>query len=380
MLIKNCNIVYLDKIEKGTIHIEDGKIKEINPINCSDKNIYDANGLYISPGFIDVHIHGAGGFDTMDGSSEAIKGIAKTIVKHGTTAFLPTTMTVSVDDIRKSLKVIKILKENSSDIPHVLGVHLEGPFINPKAIGAQNPKYVLSPSISLYKDLIDKYEDIIISITLAPEIDGATELIQYLSSKDIICSAGHTAATYEEAILGIKQGVSHATHLFNAMTTLNHRNPGVVGAIFDSNITTEVICDGIHIAYPVLRIAFKQKGTDNVLLISDAMMACGMKNGEYSLGGQKVIVNNDEARLENGALAGSVLTIDKAVRNVYKNSNLPLYEIIKMATYNGAKHCKVDTHKGLIKEGFDADLILFDEDINIRKVFILGKEAYSSIN
>lgn len=377
MLLKNCNIIYLNSIEKGSILVENGKIKEINPINYIDKNVIDANGLYVSPGFIDVHIHGAGGCDTMDGTSEAIDIISKTIVQHGTTAFTPTTMTVSVDNIRKSLKVIKKIKEEGSEGAHVLGAHLEGPFVSPKAIGAQNPNYILDPSISTYNDIVKDYEDIIVSITLAPEINGAKELIKYLSAKGVVCSLGHTNATYEEAMDAIECGASHATHLFNAMTPLTHRNPGVIGAIFDSNITTETISDGIHISYPVLRIAYKQKGTDNVLLISDAMMACCMPNGNYSLGGQDVIVNGNEARLKNGALAGSVLTLDKAVKNVYKNSNLPLYEVIKMATYNGAKHCKVENHKGQIKEGFDADLILFDDDINIKKVFILGEEVYS---
>jgi N-acetylglucosamine-6-phosphate deacetylase len=374
MLIKNCNIIYLDRIEKGSILIENGKIKEINPNNCNDKNILDANGLYVAPGFIDVHIHGAGGYDTMDGTSEAINTISKIIVKHGTTSFTPTTMTVSIEEIRKSLNVIKKLKETGTDGANILGVHLEGPFVSPKAIGAQNPKYILPPSISAYKDIVKDYEDIIVSITLAPEVDGAKELIKYASNAGVVCSLGHTSATYEEMIEGIKCGASHSTHLYNAMTPLNHRNPGAVGAVFDSNITTETISDGIHISYPALRIAYNQKGTDNVLLISDAMMACCMPNGEYSLGGQKVIVINEEARLENGALAGSVLTLDKAVKNVYKNSNIPLHEIVKMASFNGAKHCKVDDHKGQIKKGYDADLILFDEDINIKKVFVLGNE------
>ena len=174
----------------------------------------------------------------------------------------------------------------------------------------------------------------------------------------------------------IKWGVCHSTHLYNTMTPLSHRSPGVVGAIFDSDITTETISDGIHISYPSLRIAYKQKGTDNVLLITDAMMACCMPDGEYLLGGQKVTVTAGAARLKSGSLAGSVLTLDKAVNNVYKNSNFPLHEIVKMASYNGAKHCKIDDRKGQIKEGYDADLILFDDDINIKKVFLLGKEVY----
>jgi N-acetylglucosamine-6-phosphate deacetylase len=377
MLIKNCNIIYLNKIENGSILIENGKIKEINPITCSDENILDAHGLYISPGFIDVHIHGAGGFDTMDGTVLAINTIAKTIVKNGTTSFTPTTMTVSIEAIQKSMKAIKQLKEEGTEGAHVLGAHLEGPFINPEAIGAQNPNYLLSPSISSYNEMVRDCEDSVVSITLAPEVDGAKELIKYLSEKGIICSLGHTKATYEEAMEAIKCGACHSTHLYNVMTPLNHRNPGVVGATFDSDITTETISDGIHISYPALRIAYKQKGTDNVLLITDAMMACSMPDGEYSLGGQSVTVANGAARLKNGALAGSTLTLDKAVKNVYKNSNLPLYEIVKMASYNGAKHCKVHDHKGQIKEGYDADLILFDDDININKVFILGKEVFS---
>ena len=377
MLIRNCNIIYLNKIENGSILIENGKIKEINPITYFDENILDADGLYVSPGFIDVHIHGAGGFDTMDGTTDAINAISKTIVKHGTTSFTPTTMTVSIDAISKSMKVIKNLKEEGSEGAHVLGAHLEGPFISPEAIGAQNQNYILSPSISAYNEMVKDCGDAVVSITLAPEVDGANELIKYLSKKGIICSLGHTNATYEQAMEAIKCGACHSTHLYNAMTPLSHRAPGVVGAIFDSDITTETISDGIHISYPSLRIAYKQKSTDNVLLITDAMMACCMIDGDYSLGCQDVIVTNGAARLKNGSLAGSVLTLDKAVRNVYKNSDLPLHEIVKMASYNGAKHCKVDNHKGQIKEGYDADLILFDDEINIKKVFILGEEIYS---
>ena len=376
MIIKNCNIIYLDKIEKGSILIENGKIKEINPLTYDHEEILDADGLYLSPGFIDVHIHGAGGFDTMDGTIEAINNIAKIIVKHGTTSFTPTTMTVSIDDIHKSMEVIKKLKENGTDGAHVLGAHLEGPFINPEAIGAQNPDYLLPPTISAYTEMVKGCEDAVVSITLAPEVPGAKELIKYISNKGIVCSIGHTKATYKEAMEAIECGVCHSTHLYNAMPPLNHRNPGVVGATFDSDITTETISDGIHISYPALRIAYKQKSTDNVLLITDAMMACSMPDGEYSLGGQEVTVIDGAARLKNGALAGSVLTLDRAVNNVYKNSSLPLHEIVKMASYNGARHCKVHDHKGQIKEGYDADLILFDDNINVKKVFILGKEIH----
>lgn len=283
MLITNCNIIYLDKIEKGSVIIENGKIKKINPSNFTNNEInqiIDAKGLYLSPGFIDAHIHGAGGCDTMDGTIDSINTIAKTIAKHGTTSFVPTTMTVSISDINKSMRVIKLLKEKGSKGAHVLGAHLEGPFINSNAIGAQNPNYILPPSISTYKSMVKDCEDSVISLTLAPELDGSKDLIKYLSNKGIICSLGHTKATYEETIDAIKCGATHSTHLYNAMPSFTHRTPGIVGAIFDSDIKTETISDGIHISYPALRIAYKQKGTDNVLLITDAMMhvACLMES------------------------------------------------------------------------------------------------------
>ena len=377
MLIKNCNIIYLDKIEKGSVLVENGKIKEINPSNVNDTEVIDAEGLYLSPGFIDVHIHGAGGCDTMDGTVESINTIAKTIVQHGTTSFTPTTMTVAAEDIRKSMEVIKKLKEEGTEGANVLGAHLEGPFISPKAIGAQNPNFLLAPSVENYNKIVGDYGDAVVSITMAPEVEGAKELIKYLSDNGVTVSMGHTKATYDEAIEGIKCGACHSTHLYNAMTPFTHREPGVVGATFDTDITTETISDGIHISYPALRTAYKQKGTDKVLLVSDAMEACGMPDGQYSLGGQDVIVKNGAARLLDGTLAGSVLTLDKAVKNIYSNSNYPLNEVVRMATYNGAKHCHVEDHKGLIKEGYDADLILFNEDIEIQKVFVNGKEVYN---
>ncbi|MGL5244650.1 MAG: N-acetylglucosamine-6-phosphate deacetylase [Sarcina sp.] len=378
MLIKNCNIIYLDKIENGNVLIENGKIKEINPKSDLNSSIIDGTGLYLSPGFIDVHIHGAGGHDTMDGTYESINEISKVIVTHGTTSFLPTTMTVSADDIRKAIAAINEAKEIGTDGANVLGAHLEGPFISPKAIGAQNPDFLIQPSIENFNKIVGNNESCVVSITLAPEVNGAKELIKHLSNKGIMVSMGHTKATYEEAMEGIRCGCRHSTHLFNAMTPLSHREPGVVGAIFDSNlITTETISDGIHISYPSLRVAYKQKGTDKVLLVSDAMMACCMPDGLYSLGGQEVEVKNGAARLLSGSLAGSVLTLDVAIKNIYNNTNYSLNDIIKMATYNAAKHCKVENKKGLIKENYDADLVLFDKDINIKYVIVNGKIVHT---
>lgn len=373
MLIKNCKIIFHDRIETGSVLIEKNKIKEINPTAPIDTDIIDAKGLYLSPGFIDVHIHGAGGSDTMDGTKESINTIAKTIAAFGTTSFLPTTMTCSINDIKKAIEAVAEAKAAGTDGANVLGVHLEGPFISPSMIGAQNPNFIQTPSVDTFKEMVGEHLDSITSITIAPEVEGAKELIEYLSHLGIVISIGHSKATYKQALEGIKLGIGHSTHLYNAMTPLHHREPGIVGAIFDTDITTETISDGIHISYPSLRVAYKQKGTDKVLLVTDAMMACGMPEGKYALGGQDVYVKDGAARLKEGNLAGSILTLDKAIRNVYKNSNYELYNVVKMATYNGAKHCKVADKKGLIKEGYDADLVLFDDDINIEKVIIGGK-------
>ena len=379
MLLKNCNIVFLDRIEKGSLLIENGIIKEINPSELNFQNTIDCKGLYVSPGFIDIHIHGAGGHDTMDGTFEAINEISKTICKYGTTSFTPTTMTMSSKDILKSMISIKKAKIEGTDGAIVLGAHLEGPFISPSAIGAQNPNYLISPSYENFESMTGDAIDAVVSITMAPEVEGAKELASILSSKGIRCSMGHTKATYEQAIDGIKHGFCHSTHLFNAMTGFTHREPGVVGATFDSDITTETISDGIHISYPSLRVAYKQKGTDKTLLVTDAMCACGMADGKYALGGQPVIVKGGAARLENGALAGSILTLNKAIKNIYDNTDYPLYEIVKMASYNGAKYCRVDNKKGQIKENFDADLTIFDENIDIKMTIIDGKIVYNNL-
>lgn len=374
MLIRNCKLIFSDHIEEGSLLIEDDKIKKISQTSIDySGEIIDGNGLYAAPGFIDIHIHGAGGYDTMDGTYESINAIAKTICTHGTTSFLPTTMTCSKEDILQSLKAIKKAKTSGTDGANVLGAHLEGPFINPSMIGAQNPNFVASPSIENFKAIVGDNMDAVTSMTLAPEVQGAHDLIKFLADNKIKVSMGHTKATYDEAIEGIKCGICHSTHLFNAMTPLHHREAGVVGATFDTDITTETISDGIHISFPSLRIAYSQKTTDKVMLITDAMMACCMPDGKYALGGQDVFVKQGAARLENGALAGSILTLDKAIKNVYSNTKYELYEVVKMATLNPAKFCMVDDRKGLLKEGYDADIVMFDENIDVKTVIVNGK-------
>lgn len=377
MFIKNCKIIYKDKIENGSILIKNGKISEINPVNPEFTQEIDAKGQYVSPGFIDIHIHGSGGQDVMNATEEAISTISKIIATKGTTSFLPTTMTMSFEKINNSLSAIKKVMNTKNQGANILGVHLEGPFISAKSIGAQNPKYLTNVCIENYNKMTENYADIIKSITLAPEEPGAHELIKELTKQGVKCAVAHSVATYDQAIEANKLGLSHATHLYNAMTPLHHRDPGMIGAVMDSEMTAEIICDGIHVAYPVIRVTLNAMGTDRVILITDSMEAGLMPDGKYSLGGQEVIVANGAARISNGALAGSILTMDKAVKNVFENTDLELFEVVKLATYNPAKFCDVENQKGQIKVGLDADLVIFDEKIEVSTV-IIGGEIYNA--
>lgn len=373
MIFKNFKLIFTDRIELGSIKITNGKITEINPKNHTGEEIIDGKGKYLSPGFIDIHIHGAGNKDTMDGNFESLNTISKTIAGFGTTTFLPTTMTQSIESINKAINACKS-SMGKVEGANIGGVHLEGPFISEHAIGAQNPNYVVNPSIETFNQMVGDNISIIKNITIAPELDGVDELVPFLRQNNINVAMGHTVATYDEALHGIRIGFNHSTHLFNAMTPLTHRAPGVVGAIFDTGITTETISDGVHISYPALRIAYKQKTSDKTVLITDAMMACGMPDGEYSLGGQKVISKNGEARLESGALAGSILTLDKAIRNVFEKTNLPLHEVIKMASYNGAKFIGIEHKTGKLALDFDADLVVLSESLHVKEVYIKGEK------
>ncbi|NCC78145.1 MAG: N-acetylglucosamine-6-phosphate deacetylase [Clostridia bacterium] len=372
MIFKNFRVIFTDRIEMMTVQIRNGKITSFNP-DDSDDEVIEGKGRYLSPGFIDIHIHGAGNHDTMEGTFDALETISKTIAEHGTTTFLPTTMTVDTKEIRKAVEAAKVAQGHVSGAS-IGGVHLEGPFINEGAIGAQNPKYVQKPTLEAFKEMVGNNLDLIKNITMAPEVEGALELIPYLRENGINVAMGHSVATYEQAMEGIRAGVNHSTHLFNAMTPFTHRKPGVVGAIFDTDITTETISDGIHVSYPSLRTAYKIKTSDKVLLITDAMMACGMPDGTYSLGGQAVISKEGAARLTSGALAGSILTMDKAVKNVFEHTNLPLHEVIKMASYNGALFIGAEKNTGKIALNYDADLLILSDDLKVQHVFIKGKQ------
>lgn len=372
---KNSLILTEKGLIKTNLIIKDGIIDFIGEIESNDLIELDENKIII-PGFIDQHIHGLGGYDVIDGKVEAIEKIASELPKEGVTAFLPTTTTEEIEVINKSLKCInEYINKDNKDGSLVLGVHLEGPFISNDYLGAQLPEYVLKPNRENFKEFEKNSNNNIKLVTLAPEEDD--DLIQYLKSKNIVVSIGHSSANYEDVKLAISKGVSCLTHTFNGMKGIHHREIGTAGsALLFDELYCEVICDGIHVSTPALKLLFKNKPTDKVILISDSVRMKNLNNGIYYDGKQKVILKNNEARLENGVLVGSVLKINEAVRNIIKYTGVDFSTAIKYATINPATNLGVDHLMGSIKEGKLANLVVVDKDINVYLTIRNGNIIY----
>lgn len=376
--IKNGKIILPDGILENVILAFDSKILGF----CEEKdipntaNVIDAEGGYVAPGLIDIHIHGYLGEDTSDGNADGIFTMANGVMKNGVTSFCPTTMTVSMDEINKALDVVRSLKDESKNWngAEILGVNLEGPFINPKKKGAQAETHIKAPD----GDFVIKNADVIRLATMAPEMEGGYDAIKKIRENcDVTVSVGHTDATFEETLEGIDAGATHITHLFNAQTPLHHRNPGVVGAALLEDVTTELIADTFHVHKGLFELLARVKG-DNLVLITDCTRAGGMPDGEYSLGGQPIFVKGVKCLLEDGTIAGSVLKLNNAVKNYRDNTNLPLWKVVAAASLNPAKAIGVDDCKGSLEAGKDADIIITDGDFNIVKTIIGGEVKYEA--
>ncbi len=370
LFIKNVMIYTEDeKIEHGHLYIENGLIHNImcegEAVDLGDIPAIDASGLSVIPGFIDGHIHGAKGADVMDATEEALDTMAKVLPKEGTTSFLATTITQSKKNISKALRNIANY-ENKSGQAEIIGVHLEGPFINKEKKGAQPEDFILEPTIDQFKEWQRLAGNKIKTITMAPELNPDGEVIRYLFKHGINVSAGHTSATFSDMQRSVEQGVRQVTHLCNAMTGIHHRDIGVVGAAFllDS-IRAELIADGIHVNPDMIKIIYQNIGSDRLMLITDAMRAKCMSAGTYDLGGQDVIIDNARAILEDGTLAGSILKLKDAARLMLDIESVTMQDIIKMASENPAKQIGIFERKGSITEGKDADLLIVDEKFNI---------------
>jgi N-acetylglucosamine-6-phosphate deacetylase len=356
-------------LTRGDLAVEGGKIAHFS--GNADVAI-DAQGLYVAPGFIDLQVNGGVGHNFEDASPAEVRGIADFYVSHGATGLLATTVTAPIPAIRDTIGRVKRAAH-----PAILGVHIEGPFISPKRKGAHNPEYILPPSRERFDGLVAGYTGFIKVVTLAPELPGAEELIERVLEIGAIPSLGHSDATYEQALAALKKGVRLFTHTFNAMREFHHRAPGAVGAALTSEAMVELIADGIHVHPGAMKLLYLAKGVDRICLVTDAISAAGLADGEYRLGGLQVFVEGGIARLADGTLAGSTLTMDRAVKNFMEFTGCSLPEAVRCATLNPARLLGIDDRKGSLEVGKDADIVIFDEDLTVHYTIISGEVVYA---
>ena len=363
----------------GDVFLEDGKITEVAPsINRKADRRIDAagKGWIIVPGFIDVHIHGAAGFDVMDGTSEALNGLAHALPREGTTSFLATTMTQTVENIEKALENARRFVADETQA-EMLGIHLEGPFISSKRAGAQPIEHILPPSLSLFKKWQTLSGNRIKIVTLAPEMDKGLAFIEEVTADGVIASLGHSDATAELVGEAVTAGARHVTHLYNQMSPFHHREPGVVGAaLMKDDLAVEIIADFIHSHPQAVALAFRQKRASGIILITDAMRAKGLAPGTYDLGGQDVVVTNEGARLGDGTLAGSILTMEDAAKNMKEVTDCTVSELVAMTSSNAARQLGL-TNKGSIEVGKDADLTIIDKAWTVQMTICRGNITYT---
>jgi N-acetylglucosamine-6-phosphate deacetylase len=340
---------------------------------------YVAKGLTIAPGFVDLHIHGAGGHDVMEADDRALDRITSTVARYGTTSLVATTVTAPVENTCSSLHGIASYirqhekpTENGRLAAEILGIHLEGPFINPARRGVHPANAIAEPSIETLNKFLEASDNLVKILTLAPELPGAMQLIQAAVSAGLVAAMGHTDATYEQARAAIQAGARHAVHTYNAMRPFSHRDPGILGAIMtDPDVTAEIIVDGVHVAVAAIQVLLGAKGFDTVLLVSDGIAATGMRDGNYCLGDFEVSVKDGVARNSEGKLAGSTLTLDRALRNLVA-LGVPLLDAVRMATLHPARRLGLGGKKGVIAAGADADLIALTPDLRIAGVMTRG--------
>lgn len=378
--LKNVSVYVAGRgVIKTNVGFDGGKIAYIGDDDCGIESLFETDGVVL-PGFIDEHIHGAGGADTMDATEEALQTISEYVAREGTTGFLATTMTQSKENISAALANVRKVKEKGEyKGAEILGVHLEGPFISPRHVGAQPLEYVAKPSA----DAFDEYNALsggnVKIVTLAPEVDGGVELIKHLKKTGVVASIGHTGATYADVENAVKAGASNVTHTYNAQTGLHHREAGVVGAAMLFNeLNCEMICDTIHVSVPAIKIFIKNKPLDKFTLITDAMRAKGMPDGLSELGGQQVFVKNGEARLADGTLAGSVLKMNVAVKNLVEKAGVPFTQAVDYASANPAKNLGLFSERGSIEVGKRADLTVLDKDYNVLYTVVGGEIVYKA--
>jgi len=388
----------LRTINPGVVVVEDGRIIAVGDENFkveSGVREIDVSGLYVSPGFIDIHVHGGGGHDVMEGSSESLKAIAKTHARGGTTTWLATTLTAPLAQIEKALQAIEKAVDADLGGARLLGAHLEGPYFHPEQAGAQNPAYLKHPDLSEYKKLLGSFP-CIKRVSAAPELPGGLELGRELRRRGILASIGHSNATYQQVLEAMEAGFSHVTHIYSGMSSVRrfkaYRFAGVLEATLLLNeLTTEMIADGHHLPPSLIRLVVQAKGTERVCVVTDAIAAAGLGPGRYQLGGLDIVVEDEvpdgyEVHLSKGnyvakladrsAFAGSAATMNMLVRNLVNLVGLPLIEAVKMATWTPARILGISHERGLLALGMKADLVVFDETFEVQMTIVEGKIVY----
>lgn len=367
-------------IERGSCLIRGKRIAAVGPVDeveiPSGVQVYDYDGMMLTPGFIDVLVHGGGGFGFADMSQEALENISSFFFQHGTTGMLAALYSKSeaemITDVKRIVEYI-----TKSPGSNIWGIHLEGPFISKKLHGAMKSDSLWEANLDAWNRLYESSGGLVRLMTIAPELPGVDEIMRAAASKDVVLSIGHSAASYQEVLYAIDNGAAHVTHMFNAMRPIHHREPGVaLAALLHNELKIELIADGIHIHPAVMKLLYKVKGDGGILLITDAIRACGMPDGDYTFMDQKIKVSEGRAYLADGTLAGSTLTMEKAVKNMVELVEVPITKAIRMASLNGAKVLGLEHHKGILAVGKDADLVVLDKDFNVRLTVSEGAIRY----
>lgn len=379
-------------IENGYVIYENKKIIEVGrdfDASSFDGEKIDVQGKYIAPGFVDIHCHGGGGCDFMDGTLEAYKTAAETHAKHGTTALLPTTLTSTNEELLNTFEVFNKAKDMEFDGAKLIGLHLEGPYFSPLQAGAQDPRYLKSPVKEDYEEITSKSYGNIVRWSAAPELPGAAEFGSFLNEQGIVASIGHSNAQYDDVILAYENGFNLITHFYSGMSTIvregGYRKLGVIesGYVIEG-MNVEIIADGHHLPKEILKMIYKSKGAERIALVTDSMRGAGMPDGQESIlgslkDGQKVIIEGGVAKLmDRSAFAGSVCTTDRLVRTMYKLADVPLCDAVKMMTIVPARFVKIDNKKGSIALSKDADLVVFDDNINVSMTIVEGRTVYKA--
>ncbi len=364
LLIRNARLVTPTGVREGDCLIRDGRIAALGEAKSPGRTPeLDAEGRYLAPGFVDLHVHGGAGADFMDGDPDAARAIAQFLAAHGTTGLLATIVPGPLDRMRKAMAAV-------AGVPGILGIHLEGPFLSPEKAGALDPGWFLPPGREAFRELVAGFEGAIKVVTFAPELPGALDLVTEIQTIGAVPAIGHTTATYEQATAALDHGARHVAHLGNAMTGLHHRGPGCVGAALASGASIELICDGFHLhpAFVRLVVAFLRGRGEfhRFCLVTDATAAAGMPDGNYRWGDREVHRQGREVRLADGTLAGSALTLDRALRNAIEFAGLSLEEALPLVTRNPARALGLDGELGSLAVGARADLVLLDLDLTLR--------------